>query len=162
MKKCLVWILVVVVLCGCGTAPAVETISDEWIEPVLAQPREIILHLPGEATVFAMESDSGRQYIGDGYEVMVQTMPAGDLSGTIRCLTGFEKDELTVMQTRNDDIKRYEFVWASEGEHGERLGKGAVLDDGDYHYCLSVLQDVETMADCQIIWSEVFHYFDLA
>lgn len=162
MKKVIVLVMAAVLLCGCGAEPTLETVHDEWVEPAMAQPRQVVLHLPGEATVFAMESDSGRQYLGDGYEVVVQTLPGGDVSATVQTLTGFLKEELTVIQTESDDVQRYEFVWASEGERGERLGRGMILDDGTYHYCLTVLQDVDTMNDCQIIWSEVFHDFTLA
>lgn len=162
MKRIIVCVCLTVLLCGCHSHEVMETVADAWAEPAAAVPREIILELPGEATVFAMESDSGRQYLGDGYEIAVQTMEAGDLSRTLQTLTGFTRDELTVMQTGNEEIKRYEFVWASEGEAGDRVGRGAVLDDGNFHYCLTVLQDVEAMETCQIIWSEVFHFFDLA
>lgn len=147
-------------LTGCGAVPTMETIADEWEIPVAARPREISLELPGEALSCAMESDTGRMYFGDSYEISVQTMAAGDLNATVEEITGFSRDGLTVMQTRNDDIKRWEFVWASAGEQGERLGRGVILDDGDYHYCLSVLQDAD-VTDCQIIWSEVFRTFDL-
>ena len=49
---------------------------------------------------------------------------------------------------------------STAGEQGERLGRGVILDDGDYHYCLTVLQDAD-VTDCQIVWSEVFRTFDL-
>lgn len=162
MRVFLIALAAAVLLCGCASRQTMETVADIWAEPVPPEPREVILHLPGEASVFAMESDSGRQYLGDGYEISVQTLASGDLNATIKTLTGFTKDELTVMQKQDSDNKRYEFVWASEGENGARLGRGAVLDDGNYHYCLTVLQDVEGMETCQIIWSEVFHYFDFA
>lgn len=162
MKRIIVCVCLSVLLCGCSSHEVMETVADQWAEPAAAVPREMILELPGEATAFAMESDSGRQYLGDGYEIAVQTMQSGDLSQTLQILTGFTKEELTVMQTGDGEIKRYEFAWASEGEAGDRIGRGAVLDDGNFHYCLTVLQDVEAMETCQIIWSEVFHYFDLA
>lgn len=162
MKKIWIILAAMVLLCGCGAEETVETVADEWVEPVAAAPREIVLELPGETSAFAMESDTGRQYLGDGYEITVQTMAGGDLNETLLTLTGFPKEDLTVVQTGDDAVKRYEFAWVSEGELGERVGRGAVLDDGNYHYCLTVLQDADTMQTCQIIWSEVFHYFSLA
>lgn len=162
MKQVVIWIALALLLCACASKQAMETIADEWAEPAAAVPREMILELPGEATVFAMESDTGRQYLGDGYEIAVQTLTAGDLNRTMQTLTGFTREELTVMETGDSTLRRYEFAWASEGEAGDRVGRGAVLDDGNFHYCLTVLQDVEAMETCQIIWSEVFHYFDLA
>lgn len=160
MKKLLACLMVVPLLCGCGAEMTMETISDEWEIPVAAKPREINLELPGEALACAMESDTGRMYFGDSYEVVLQTLPSGDLNATLENLTGFSREELSVMQTRSGEVNRWEFVWAAAGEKGDRVGRGVVMDDGDYHYCLSVLQDAD-VTDCQIIWSEVFRTFNL-
>ena len=76
----------------------------------------------------------------------------------MQTLSGYEKDQLTLVQTQSGDAKRYDFVWVSAGENGERLGRGVILDDGQYHYCMSVLRDE---AESQIVWSEVFQSFSL-
>ena len=160
MKKYVWIILTALLLTGCAQAETGETVADVWEEPVQVwEPREIRLELPGEAVACAMESDTGRLYLGDGYEVMVQTLPGGDLDATIRSLTGFDREDITVMQT-GQEPKRWEFAWAAAGERGERVGRGVVLEDGSYHYCLSVLQDADD-DDCQIIWSQVFATFSL-
>ena len=160
MKKLGLLLLAAALLAGCGQVEAAETMADVWEEPVpVAAPREVRLELPGEAVACAMESDTGRLYFGDGYEVMVQTLSSGDLDATIRALTGFDREDITVIQSQSDP-KRWEFAWASAGEGGERLGRGVVLDDGNYHYCLTVLQDADD-DDCQIIWSQVFNSFEL-
>ena len=65
------------------------------------------------------------------------------------------------METAADGIKRYEFVWAATGETGDRLGRGTVLDDGNYHYCLTVQRPAEGTGDAQIVWSQVFSSFSL-
>ena len=117
MKKMLWIVLAALVLAGCSQAPAAETVTDVLEEPVMAQPRELHLELPGETVACAMESDSGRLYLGDGYEVMVQTLPGGDLDATIRSLTGFHREDITVLQSQSDP-KRWEFTWASAGEGG--------------------------------------------
>ena len=160
MKRILLVLLMSLLLAGCAEAELGETVADVWQEAVtVAAPRETRLELPGEAVACAMESDTGRLYFGDGYEVMVQTLSGGDLDATIRALTGFDREDITVIQSQNDP-KRWEFAWASAGEGGERLGRGVVLDDGNYHYCLTVLQDADD-DDCQIIWSQVFNSFEL-
>ncbi len=160
MKRILLVLLMSLLLAGCAEAELGETVADVWQEAVtVAAPRETRLELPGEAVACAMESDTGRLYFGDGYEVMVQTLSSGDLDATIRSLTGFDREDITVIQSQNDP-KRWEFAWASAGEGGERLGRGVVLDDGNYHYCLTVLQDADD-DDCQIIWSQVFNSFEL-
>lgn len=160
MKRILLVLLMSLLLAGCAEAELGETVADVWQEAVtVAAPRETRLELPGEAVACAMESDTGRLYFGDGYEVMVQTLSSGDLDATIRALTGFDREDITVLQSQSDP-KRWEFAWASAGEGGERLGRGVVLDDGNYHYCLTVLQDADD-DDCQIIWSQVFNSFEL-
>ena len=161
MKKYGMMFLAALLLAGCGQVEAAETVADLWEEPIsVAAPRETRLELPGEAVACAMESDTGRLYFGDGYEVMVQTLTGGDLDATILELTGFEREDITLIQTQAEVPQRWEFAWASAGERGEQVGRGVVLDDGNYHYCLTVLQDADD-DDCQIIWSEVFNTFDL-
>lgn len=161
MKK--IWLVLVLLLflCGCGVEETMETIADEWVVPVMAQPKSIRLAVPGEASVCTMESDTGRLYIGDCYEIAVQTLSAGDLDATLRSLTGFSGDELTVLRTTDGNAKRYEFVWTAAGERGDRLGRGIILDDGDYHYCLTVQRDMELPRDCQVVWSEIYQSFGL-
>lgn len=162
MKKIGLMLLAALLLAGCGQVEAAETVADVWEEPVaVAAPREVRLELPGEAVACAMESDTGRLYFGDGYEVMVQALTGGDLDSTIRELTGFDREDITLIQTRAEAPQRWEFAWAAAGEAGERVGRGVVLDDGNYHYCLTVLQDADD-DDCQIIWSEVFNTFQLS
>ena len=147
---------------GCAKAETtVETVADVWEVPAVAEPKEIRLELPGEALECAMESDAGRLYLGSSYDVMVQTLTGGDLDATLRELTGFSRDEITVIQTRTEYPKRWEFAWAAAGESGERIGRGVIIDDGNYHYCLSALQDAD-VTDCQIVWSEVFNSFELS
>lgn len=161
MKKMWIAALLAVMLAGCGTAETAESVADVWEEPVMASPSQIHLELPGEALECAMESDTGRLYLGDGYDVMVQTLSGGDLEATIRALTGFSKEEITVVQTRRDYPKRWEFAWATAGETGDRIGRGVIIDDGNYHYCLSTLRDVDA-PESQIVWSEVFNSFELS
>lgn len=160
MKRYFVILMCAILLAGCGAEQTVETVADEWVLPVMARPRQIRLELPGETSVCAMEGDSGRLYLGNGYEIRVQTLSSGDLDGTLRSLTGFSRENLTVVQTQSEPIRRYEFVWASSGEGGEQLCRGALLDDGDYHYCLTVLQEVDNMDTCQVVWDQVFQSFD--
>lgn len=96
--------------------------------------------------------------MAQGYEIMLETLAAGDLDATIQSLSGYEKEQLTVLQTRQEDADRYEFVWTTTGEKGDRLGRAVILDDGDYHYCMSVLRDA---GDTQIVWRDVFGSFSL-
>lgn len=158
MKKILIALLALL-LTGCSAEETFETISDEILQPVMAQPGQILVNLPGETAMPVMENDSERMYLASDYEIYLQTMEAGDLNETIRTVSGYEKDALTVMHTQWEGIDRYDFVWSSAGENGDRIGRAAILDDGDYHYVLTVLRDAETT---QIVWNDVFSSFTLA
>ena len=159
MKKWWVIALLALLLTGCGSKEVMETVADEWVVPVMAQPLQITVDLPGEAAIPVSETDSGRLYLCQDYEIAMQTLSAGDLNATVQTLSGYEKDQLTLVQTQSGDAKRYDFVWVSAGENGERLGRGVILDDGQYHYCMSVLRDAEAVS--QVVWRDVFASFEL-
>ena len=161
MKKCCLILILALTLCGCGAEETFETISDEVIAPVMAQPREISVRLPDNAVSPVLESDARQVYMSEEYEIVIETLSAGDLNATVQTLSGYEKDQLTIMETQSGNISRYEFVWASAGEKGDRLGRAVILDDGTYHYCMSVLRDAENTEKSQIVWSDVFQSFAL-
>lgn len=161
MKKYCVLLLMGLLLCGCTSQETMETISDEILVPVMAQPRNIAVELPGEAALPVVENDAGRIYLCDEYEIVLQTLDGGDLDRTMQTVSGLERDQLTIMETFADDVNRYEFVWTSAGERGEQLGRGVILDDGSYHYCLSVLRNAEKADKSQINWNQVFGTFKL-
>ena len=158
MKRWL-WIVVLAVsLCGCGAEQTLETVSDEWMVPAMAQPREVSLRLPEDLVLPVLEQEGRRLYMGQDYEIMLETTASGDLRSTIRDLSGYEQEQLTVLETDQGDWNRYEFVWTAAGEQGHRLGRAVILDDGDYHYCMSVLRDAE---ESLVVWQEVFSSFTL-
>ena len=157
-----VWVMLsVLLLCGCAAQETFETISDEAVMPVMVQPRDITVKLPGEAALPVIENDAGRIYLCEDYEIVLQTLESGDLEKTMQTVSGYSREDLTVMETLSGDISRYEFVWVSAGETGEQIGRGVVLDDGDYHYCLSVLQNAQKTNNSQINWNQMFRSFQL-
>ena len=162
MKKLLLLSLLVLLLSGCAVEDTVETVSDEIVQSVMAQPREVAVNMPGELSMPAMESDSGRMYLASDYEIYIQTLDRGNLNATIQTVSGYAQEDLTVMQTSFDGVDRYEFVWTCAGETGDRIGRGVVLDDGDYHYVMTVLRDADTTENTQIVWNDVFRSFQLA
>ena len=83
-------------------------------------------------------------------------------TGISQRLSGRKPEELTVMETERDGVRRYEFVWAAAGEQGDRLGRSVILDDGNYHYTLTILRDAGLAKNSQIIWNDVFRSFSLA
>ena len=158
VKRWLWMIVLAVLLCGCKAEETLETVSDEWMVPAMAQPREISVRLPENTVLPVMEQDGRRLYMGQDYEIMVETLASGDLNDTIRTISGFEKDQLTVLQTQQADADRYDFVWTTAGEKGERLGRAVILDDGNYHYCMTALRDAE---ESIIVWQDMFSSFNL-
>ena len=157
MRFVWIWALAALMMTGCAAAETFETVSDELILPVMAQPREVLLDLPENAAAPVLENEEQQVYLGEDYELVVQTLAGGDLSGTVQSITGYEKEKLTLMQTQWGPVSRYDFVWAAAGEAGERLGRGAILDDGDYHYCLTLVQDAPGTGD----WEPVFASFSI-
>ncbi len=163
MKKCIVIVLVLAaVLTGCAAQETMETIADDLAAPVMAVPREISIQLPEEAASPAVESGNGRLYICEDYEISVQILDGGDLDRTVKTLSGYDRQALTVINTQQDTLGCYEFVWASAGEQGDRVGRAMVLDDGSYHYCVSVLGDAEQAVENQVFWDDMFGTFTLA
>lgn len=162
MKKCFSLLLMMLLLTGCGAEETFETISDEILLPVMARPGNISVQLPGETALPVIENDNGRVYVCNDYEIVLQTLEAGDLEETMKTMSGHSRENLTVMETFFDGISRYEFVWASAGETGEQTGRGVILDDGNYHYCMSVLRSADCMEKSQVNWDQVFSSFTLA
>lgn len=164
MKKWyLLLLLPVLLLAGCaGVEETLETVADELDIPVMAAPREVIVSLPGETDLGAVEGSTGRIYLANDYQVTIETLDAGDLDKTIREMSGFHREDLTVLETQEEDVKRYEFVWVSAGEKGEQLGHGIILDDGNYHYCMTVLRDADLDTGTQVVWDEIYQSFSLA
>lgn len=160
MRKWVGLVLVLLMLTGCGSRETLETVADEQVVPVMAQPKQIRVTLPGEAAMPTVESDSGRLYLCRDYEIMLQTLPGGDLNATLQSVTGYEREQLTILETLRSDMPCYEFSWACAGESGDRVGQGILLDDGAYHYCMTILWDAEKTEDLQIVWSEIFSSFD--
>lgn len=158
MKSVWIWGVLALALAGCASEETFETVADEQILSVMAQPREILITLPEDAAAPVLETEEQQIYLGENYELILQTRMAGDLNGTVRSLSGYDKEKLTMMQTQWQDVRRYDFVWVSVGEEGERLGRGTILDDGTYHYCLTLLQDAEGKQD----WEPVFASFSIA
>ena len=159
--KVVMLFLMTLLLCGCGAEETFETVADEAVQTVMASPREIAVRLPDNAVAPVLDSDSQQVYFCEDYEIVLETLSAGDLDATIQALSGYNKDQLTIMETRQDSVTRYEFVWAAAGETGERLGRAVVLDDGTYHYCMSVLRDADMVDRSQIVWNDVFRSFVL-
>ena len=162
MKKWLVIAVLALGLSGCGSEEVMETVADEWMVPVMAQPMQIQVELPGEAAMPVSETESGRLYLCRDYEIGLQTLSSGDLDATLRSVTGYGKEDLTILETLRSRMPCYEFTWTCAGETGDRIGQGILMDDGNYHYVMTALWDAEKTETMQLSWSEVFSSFTVA
>ena len=163
MRKCWILVLVGLLLSGCAAAETFETVDDALVQPVVNAQREIILSVPDSAAAEVMVSEDGGQlYFCDGYTMTVQILTGGDTDRSIESLCGYTPDALTILQTQDGSWKRQEWVWVSAGEGGEQLGRGALLDDGSYHYCLTVMADADEAGVLEAEWDGVFASFGIA
>lgn len=161
MKRA-VWLLcLLLMLTGCGRAQTFEFVTDEAMVQTAAQPAEVYFQLAQEPAMPAMESDAGKLYLCGDYDVMLQTLQSGDLGRTVEQVSGFDMEDLTLIQTGSGEIKKYEFVWTTTAEEGAQIGRATVLDDGNYHYVLSSTVAAEKIEEYQEIWNGIFESFKL-
>lgn len=160
MKKWWVLLCLLVFLPGCAVTGTVETVDDDWLTPVDAPLGQILLELPASATMEASVGDeNGRLYLCDGYDLTVQTMDRGDLDRTCRSLCGLESGRVTMLQMNDADGKRWEWAWTCVGEDGDWVGRAAVIDDGNYHYCVTVMAPAGAAAGLEDEWTALFDSF---
>lgn len=156
MKKVCILLILVVLLSGCNVNTDFETVFDQLEAPVMVQMRKLDVTLPKEATAPTLQSEeAGALYLCDGYTLSIQTMAAGDLDATLRNLSGFSREQLTVMETAKHGIKRYDCVWSAVGEGGDQVARAVILDDGYYHYTVTVMADFSTAGDLSAVWKEI-------
>lgn len=162
MRKFWILIPLVLLLTGCRAQETFETVDDVYAEPEDIPVQQVVLELPEDAAVPAMESDSaGKLYLCDGYTVTVQTVEAGDLNRTLKETTGFSGDDLAVLETGQEELRRYECVWTAAGEAEDQVGRAMILDDGNYHYVVTVMAGASQAGDLNQTWNRIFSSFSL-
>ena len=152
--------MVAVMLAGCGAEPTMETVADEMVLEASVM-KEITMDLPGEPVLPVMQTDTGEIYICEDFEVSVETLPGGDIQRTVQMLTGFGMEDVTVMETTAGDRTRYDLAWSAMGETGPEVGRAAVLCDGEFHYCLTVMTAEENASACREMFNGMFESFNL-
>ena len=163
MKKLLLIVLTLLMLTGCASQPVFETVDDLPVSGEPAQAKEILVSLPKEASVPTLEGeDDARLYDCGDYILTTQVFRGGDIDGTLQSLTGFPGANLSHVQTKQQNMDRYDCVWTAAGENGEEVGRAVVLDDGAYHYAVSVLADAELAGDLLQQWKTVLNSVKLS
>lgn len=155
MKKVLLVLLTACLLAGCSLQ-TFERVEDPNDVQAMATPGKILLELPGSAAVPAMEGTYGSLYFCGDYEISVETLLSGNLDSTLKTLTGFGKEDISLLETQRKGISCYEGVWSAAGENGDCIGRIMVLDDGSFHYCVTVMTPAENAAMCISEWNELF------
>lgn len=161
MKKIWIVIILALMMSGCSVTETFERVEDVYAEKQTAEVKKISFLVPEDASAQTMESEHGKLYFCDGYEIMVQTLASGDLNRTLQTITGYTRDNLTVVETASADVDCYECVWIAAGESGDQVGRVAILDDGSYHYCLSVMAIAQEAGSLQSSWNELFTSLEL-
>ena len=157
MKKCWIILLIILLFTGCGQTETLETVQDVCIQPVSAPAQQILLELPKDAAVPALQSEeTGLFYDCGMYTVTVQTLPAGDLDKTVRTVSGFSVDALALMQTQQGNCQRYTFVWSAAGEGQQQVGRACILDDGNFHYVVTAMAPADSAGDLAASWQALF------
>lgn len=163
MKKWICILMVMLALCGCSDEelPVLETVGPEACEPASKpEPGQIGVMIPEQAVAQTMtDGGSGQLYTWDGNVLQLQTVDSGDIRRTVTELTGFSYDDLTVMQYAKGDLMYYQTVWSTAGEDGMMLGRALIADDGNYHYCISLLSPEE--ADVQNLYDQMCATFSV-
>ena len=157
MKKLLIVGVLILILSGCGTQETFETVGAGPQSTLKSDPWELVFDMPLDAGTPVVESkENGTLYICNDYTMTQQTMPGGDLDRTLVECTGFAKDKLQIMHTKGDGVKRYESVWTAVAEDCDQIGRILVLDDGKYHYVLTVMADAEKAGELTETWQMLF------
>lgn len=163
MKIFLCMILALVLLTGCQQPKDFETMSDSFAQPDVPQPKEVFLNLPEDAAKAVLEDPgAGTLYLCDDYSVAVQTLPAGNLDATLREVTGYGREKIQLWEKKEGDNSRYVCVWTAAGEGGDQMGKTTILDDGDYHYVLSLMTAAENAGELTETWQQLMDSFNIA
>ena len=162
MKFGMILVTAALLLTGCGAAETFETVGDIWAAAETSVPaRQVRLTLPEEAAAAAGTGDGETVYQCDGYELTSEVLSGGDLRRTVKAVSGFEPERLTILKTDRHGVNRYDFVWTAAGEEGEQVGRAAVLDDGRYHYVLTVQADAARSGQLAETWNQLFSGFSL-
>lgn len=161
MKKLGILLIITVMLSGCAVQQTFETLDDGYDLQAAAVQQQVHWQIPEDAAAQAVQSEYGQLYFCDGYEITMQTMQAGNLDRSLRELTGFGKEDLTVIETGLTEAARYECVWTAAGEGGDMVGRVVILDDGNYHYCMTAMAPEAAAGELRQTWQELFDSFTL-
>ena len=155
LKKLAVMALLAVMLLGCAAEPVFEPVTDVYAGTESAAGTVQVM-VPESTTVLTAAGENGAKlYFCDGYTLSVQTLTGGDLDRSLRSLTGYGRDRLTVLETLREGVTCYSCAWSSTGETGDQVGRLVLLDDGAHHYAVTVMADAEQAGTLAEEWDYI-------
>ncbi len=147
-------VLALLLLTGCQVREW-ETVADVYETQPLPVAGELILAMPEAEGLTVLEQGTETLYFCDGYTLTTNRTIAGDVNGTLAAVTGRSRENLTVVKTRRHGLDRYETVWASAGEGGDLVARALILDDGNYHYIITVMAPAEDAGNLGEEWQKL-------
>ena len=73
---------------------------------------------------------------------------------------GISDDERTLARYLGLNAEE-EDAWVSVGEAGDQIARTLIVDDGNYHYVLTLQAEAEKGGELSAAWSEIFQTFEL-
>ncbi len=164
MKILWTTVLLAAMLCGCTAVPAWETVEDAekplvtWAETA----GQVNIGVPS-GLCLTETTDLHRLYETDDGQWQVEThvfLTTG-WEAAVLAVSGFEAQELTVLETQYGDRMRYRFGWCSQTDLGTRVYRADLIIDGDT--CYSLVSSVADTAskDYAVKIRQVFSSFAL-
>lgn len=160
MKKWLMTVLCVLVLAGCAQPEDLETVNDTYVIPEIPEAQQVGFWLP-EGAALSVSEGTGELYLCDDFTALVQVFSSGDLDATLRSVTGYGKEKLELLGWKTEQGQRWECAWVSAGEAGDQIARTLILDDGNYHYTLTLQAEAEKGGELADAWNEIFRTFEL-
>lgn len=164
MKKLFIILVFALCLFGCGAEETFETVNDDlWATPAMAAAAQINLQLPDDIDQSLLSSaDGSKLFLCDDFSVMLQTLPGGDMARTVQTVTGYDKQKITMIKTKKDDTEVYSCAWSVAGEGEDQICRAVILDDGVYHYAVTVMADYSLAASLEGIWTPLLESVTLS
>ena len=154
MKRGIALGFLLVFLTGCSR-PVWEMVNDVPEDVVNASSTDagyqIETSLPQDMEILA-QTDEWCIYtnVDGSLEVETRTFPASNIDLAVKVLSGYDAEQLNVLQTERFDLPEYQFAWVSQTECGQWLHRADLVIDGTDCYavvCSTLEQAGNTYAD---------------
>lgn len=161
MKRVLWILLLPLVLAGCSSEPTFEQVTDVYAG-TQPEPAQLTVILPEEASLLTGQTEgAGALYFCDGYTLTVQTLSGGDMERSLREITGYDADSLSFVETQRQGLRCISCAWTCAGEGGDQVGRLVLLDDGYYHYAVTVMAPAEEAGALASTWDALLNRVSL-